>query len=121
MRVDEDKLQASIQRKTESLKAQSDEAPDSAKDVEDVADAAESARKAEISELRLNWSRNFLERGGLQYIMREIYALDVTSSDKKQIEFMLTLARVFLSAAFATDPKKQIGQAVKLVRKSSSI
>jgi len=34
---------------------------------------------------------------------------------------MLTLTRVFLTAAFATDTQKDIGHAVKLVRKSSSI
>ena len=34
---------------------------------------------------------------------------------------MLTLARVFLTASFATDPQKHIGQAVRLTRKSSSI
>ena len=45
----------------------------------------------------------------------------MNSQEPKQTEFMLTLARVFLSAAFATDPQKQIGQAVRLARKSSSI
>ena len=34
---------------------------------------------------------------------------------------MLTLVRVFLTAAFATDTNKDIGGAVKLARKSSSI
>ena len=34
---------------------------------------------------------------------------------------MLTLVRVFLTAAFATDNNKDIGQAVRLTRKSSSI
>ena len=34
---------------------------------------------------------------------------------------MLTLIRVFLIAAFATDQNKDIGQAVKYARKSSSI
>ena len=34
---------------------------------------------------------------------------------------MLTPVRVFLIAAFATDSNKDIGQAVKLARKSSSI
>jgi len=34
---------------------------------------------------------------------------------------MLTLVRVFLTAAFATDQNKEIGQAVRLTRKSSSI
>lgn len=55
--------------------------------------------------------------------MTEMYALDVNSQnlDKKQIEFMLTLIRVFLTAAFATDTQKDIGQAVRLTRKSSSI
>lgn len=81
----------------------------------------EARRQAESTELRLNWSRNFLEKGGFQYILQKIYSLDVTSQDKKQIEFMLTLARVFLTAAFATDTQKDIGQAIRLARKSSSI
>lgn len=34
---------------------------------------------------------------------------------------MMTLVRVFLIAAFATDSNKDIGKAVKLARKSSSI
>ena len=54
--------------------------------------------------------------------MQQIYALEVNNiGDKKQIEFMLTLVRVFLTAAFATDSHKDIGKAVKLARKSSSI
>ena len=35
--------------------------------------------------------------------MSEIYGLDVVNGDKKQIEFMLALVRVFLTAAFASD------------------
>lgn len=50
-----------------------------------------------------------------------MYSLDVVNGDRRQIEFMLTLVRVFLIAAFATDQNKDIGQAVKLARKSSSI
>lgn len=50
-----------------------------------------------------------------------MYSLDVENGDRRQIEFMLTLIRVFLIAAFATDQNKDIGQAVKLARKSSSI
>lgn len=54
--------------------------------------------------------------------MSQIYAIDESAEiDKKQLEFMLTLARVFMSAAFATDSQKQIGEAIKLARKSSSI
>ena len=53
--------------------------------------------------------------------MSEIYGLDVVNGDKKQIEFMLALVRVFLTAAFASDQSKEIMQAVKLTRKSSSI
>jgi hypothetical protein len=34
---------------------------------------------------------------------------------------MLTLVRVFLTAAFATDHNKDIGSAIRLTRKSSSI
>ena len=67
-------------------------------------DEEDVAKNAEIAELRLNWSKNFLELGGLQHIMQKIYALDIQSQDKKQIEFMLTLARVFITAAYATDP-----------------
>jgi len=50
-----------------------------------------------------------------------MYSLDVDNADRRQIEFMLTLVRVFLIAAFTTDNNKDIGQAVKLARKSSSI
>jgi hypothetical protein len=50
-----------------------------------------------------------------------MYALDFTTGDTKQIEFMLTLVRVFLTAAFATDHNKDIGSAIRLTRKSSSI
>ena len=53
--------------------------------------------------------------------MAQIYALDVNTGEKKQIEFMLTLVRVFLTAAFATDHNKDIGSAIRLTRKSSSI
>ena len=41
--------------------------------------------------------------------MSQIYALDVNNGDLKQTEFMLTLVRVFLTAAFATDSQKDIG------------
>jgi hypothetical protein len=53
--------------------------------------------------------------------MSQMYALDFTTGDTKQIEFMLTLVRVFLTAAFATDHNKDIGSAIRLTRKSSSI
>ena len=53
--------------------------------------------------------------------MSQMYSLDVINGDRRTIEFMLTLVRVFLIAAFATDQNKDIGQAVKLARKSSSI
>ena len=110
---------AAAQTKTEDIPA--DQAPDKPDAEATEEETEEEKRAAEIAELRLNWSRNFLERGGFQYIMSQIYALDVESGDKRQIEFMLTLVRVFLIAAFATDSHKDIGQAVKLVRKSSSI
>lgn len=54
--------------------------------------------------------------------MTQMYALDVTNGDRKQIEFMLTLVRVFLTASFASDTNnRDISQAVRLTRKSSSI
>jgi len=53
--------------------------------------------------------------------MSQMYSIDVINGDRKQIDFMLTLVRVFLTASFATDGNKDIGQAVKLTRKSSSI
>ena len=53
--------------------------------------------------------------------MQQMYALDTQNADQKQTEFYLTLVRVFLTAAFATDQNKDIGQAVRLTRKSSSI
>ena len=71
--------------------------------------------------MRLGWARNFLERGGMQFIMSQIYALDVNNADTKQTEFMLALVRVFLTAAFACDQSKEFVQAVRLTRKSSSI
>lgn len=54
-------------------------------------------------------------------MMAQVYALDIHQGDTKQIEFMMTLVRVFLTAAFATDTNKHIGKAIKLARKSSSI
>ena len=57
--------------------------------------------------MRLGWARNFLERGGMQFIMSQIYALDVNNADTKQTEFMLALVRVFLTAAFACDQSKE--------------
>ena len=39
----------------------------------------------------------------------------------KNISFMLVLLRVIMTAAFATDKTKSIEEAVKLVRKSSSV
>ena len=99
---------------------QNDQAPEAQNTGPEVSEE-EQKRAAEIAELRLNWSRNFLERGGFQHVLSQVYALDVVGGDRRQIEFMLTLVRVFLTAAFATDTNKDIGGAVKLARKSSSI
>ena len=129
MFVDEQKISAAsyqyqrLAEDRERQKASESAAPPSS--AADQSASPDSDNKEErmklIHSLRLNWSRNFLERGGFQFIIQQLYALDVTSTDKKQTEFMFTLARVFLTAAFETDPQKQIGQAVRLTRKSSSI
>ena len=78
-----------------------------------------------IAELRYNWTLNFLEKGGFQYIMDSFSSRELTEanvSDKmvlKDLEFELSLIRVFLTAAFPSN--ENIGQEVSLVRKSSSI
>ena len=90
------------------MKTKSEEKKESAPqgpEEQEAEDSEEEKRQAEATELRLNWSRNFLERGGFQFIMSDIYAMELSSEklQKKEIEFMLTLVRVFLTAAFATD------------------
>ena len=43
--------------------------PAEADDGADERDEEEQKRQAEIVELSLNWSRNFLERGGFQFVL----------------------------------------------------
>ena len=83
-----------------------------------------------MEKARKEWTKTFLENGGFDYILAQFWTKQVstneatTLSDKfelKSISFMLILLRVIMSAAFATDNTTNIGEALALVRKSSSI
>lgn len=84
-------------------------------------------RDANLAELRLNWTKNFLNKGGFDYIMSSFIEKEI-SKDKMEeseflcnIEFLLSLMRVFLTAAFSTDKESDISEAVAFVRRSSSV
>ena len=78
---------------------------------------------------RREWAKTFLSNGGLNYIIEQFLTKRVSSQaisstndqfELNKISFMTVLLRVIMSAAFATDQTKNIGEAIALVRKSSS-
>ena len=58
-------------------------AESAAADAEGIVEEEEQKKQAEIVELRLNWSRNFLEQGGFQFVMSQMYSLDVVNGDRR--------------------------------------
>lgn len=76
--------------------------------------------------MRLNWAKNFLERGGFSFILKHFVEKEITQealsdlTTLKDFEFLLVMMRVFLTAAFP-DEEHHIAKAVALVRKSSSV
>ena len=67
----------------------------------------------EIEKMKLVWTKQFLENGGFQYILKSFLSKgdnkDVASGNSmnlqaqvKDISFLSTLSRVFFTAAFGT-------------------
>ena len=84
----------------------------------------------EAQRLKTNWTKQFLEQHGWNYIITSYLDKQVSTSTTvtfieqaslKDLAFLLTLLRVFLQAGFQAQEGGKIGEAIQLVRKSSSI
>ena len=84
------------------------------------------SEEAALEKARREWTDMFLKNGGFNYILT-LFKTKTASTEMndtfqlKKLSFLITLLRVFLTAAFGTEPEKEIEEAVLLVRKSSSV
>ena len=83
----------------------------------------------EAQRMRANWTKQFLEHHGWNYIFDSFMAKQISSAatvtfaeqaNLKDLSFRLTLLRVFLQAGFQSQ-QDSIGKAVRFVRQSSSL
>jgi len=108
---------------------QAADAADEESKFESTEDTTAAEVDVEAQKLKANWTKQFLEQHGWNYLLTSFLSktvsdgASVTFSEQaslKDLVFLSTLLRVFLQAGFQTQ-ESGIGHAIQLVRKSSSI
>lgn len=76
--------------------------------------------------LKSNWTKQFVEQQGIPFVVEQVLSLDFGNASQHSFElknksFLLTLLRVFIIAAIASQPNTDTSDSMQLLRRKSSI
>lgn len=80
----------------------------------------------QYNQMKSNWTKQFVEQHGIEFVVNQVLTLDFSQANQTTFElknksFLLTLLRVFIIAAIASQPNQDTSGSELLRRKSSLI
>ena len=102
--------------------------PPQLKDKDEIisAGATDDNQQAQQTQLKSNWTKQFVEQQGIQFVVDQVLTMDFSQSNRNSFElknksFLLTLLRVFVIGAITAQPNQDTSGSISILRRKSSI